>query len=134
MDFVLDGSTALRWCFASQRTSESDEILRRMPSSHAVVPAVWPLEIANAIYRESNKKSITPAVGLLFFERLESFPITVAPPISEPRMLFESARRHLLSAYDASYVLLAVELGIPLVTQDIQMRRAAIRAGVPLLI
>lgn len=43
------------------------------------------------------------------------------------------AREHGLSAYDASYVEVAVRRGVPLATLDAKMRTAAARLGVPRL-
>lgn len=43
------------------------------------------------------------------------------------------ARQHGLSAYDASYLVLALRLSLPLATRDRALRAAARAAGVPLL-
>jgi predicted nucleic acid-binding protein len=40
------------------------------------------------------------------------------------------ARRHKLSAYDASYLELAIRLGVPLATLDVDLQKAAKKAGV----
>lgn len=46
--FVLDGSVAVAWCFYDEADPYADAIAARFPSVQAVVPAVWPLEVANA--------------------------------------------------------------------------------------
>jgi predicted nucleic acid-binding protein len=43
------------------------------------------------------------------------------------------AQEHGLSAYDASYLDLAIELGLPLATLDRDLREAAMRVGVLLV-
>jgi predicted nucleic acid-binding protein len=44
------------------------------------------------------------------------------------------ARAHNLTSYDASYLELAVRVGLPLATLDTRMRDAAIAAGVQLFV
>lgn len=43
------------------------------------------------------------------------------------------ARAHQLSSYDASYLELAMRLGLPLATLDKDLAKAATSVGVPLL-
>jgi predicted nucleic acid-binding protein len=43
------------------------------------------------------------------------------------------AREHQLSVYDATYLELALRLGLPLATLDARLRDAATRVGVQLL-
>lgn len=47
--------------------------------------------------------------------------------------VLDLARVHELSAYDAAYLELAMREGLPLATQDADLREAAARAGVPLV-
>ena len=48
---VLDASTALSWCFRDERTPGDMAVLERSSATHAAVPSVWPLELANALVR-----------------------------------------------------------------------------------
>ena len=62
-----------------------------------------------------------------------SLPITVEQETPE-RMLKEIvslARAHELSTYDASYLDLAMRLGLPFATQDASLARAAKKCRVP---
>jgi predicted nucleic acid-binding protein len=52
------------------------------------------------------------------------------PDHLETRALLEIAHQTGLSAYDASYLLLAVDMGLELATCDRQLRAAAERVGV----
>jgi hypothetical protein len=47
--FVLDGSTALAWCFTNQNSAYADAVARKLPSLGALVPTIWHLEVANAM-------------------------------------------------------------------------------------
>jgi predicted nucleic acid-binding protein len=47
--------------------------------------------------------------------------------------MFELAMRHQLSSYDATYLELAMRHGLPIATQDQQLKNAAMTAGVVVL-
>jgi predicted nucleic acid-binding protein len=71
-------------------------------------------------------RQILDALGLL--------PIDIdTSPAPGQRQLFELAMRHQLSSYDAAYLELALRYGMPLATQDQQLKAAAIAAGVKVL-
>ena len=53
MSFVLDSSGALSWCFEDKGTVETIEVLEQVTAAGAVVPALWRLEVANALQVES---------------------------------------------------------------------------------
>ena len=47
--FVLDGSVAIAWCFEDEVSPYADAVAARIPTVQAVVPAIWPLEVANVL-------------------------------------------------------------------------------------
>jgi predicted nucleic acid-binding protein len=47
--FVLDASIALAWCFADEATPATDALLDRLAQEEAVAPALWRIEVANAL-------------------------------------------------------------------------------------
>lgn len=67
-------------------------------------------------------------------DALGKLPIEIdTSPAPGQRQLFELAMRHKLSSYDAAYLELAKRHGLPIVTQDAQLKEAAIAAGVSVL-
>ncbi len=48
-DFVLDCSVTMAWLFKDESSSTTDRILDQLENSSAVVPAIWPLEVANVL-------------------------------------------------------------------------------------
>lgn len=51
--FVLDASIAISWCFPgdpTENTQYSRSILARLTVDDALVPEIWPFEIANSIF------------------------------------------------------------------------------------
>ena len=65
---------------------------------------------------------------------LDTLPIDIdASPAPGQRQLFEMAMRYKLSSYDAAYLDLAMRHGLPIATQDAQLKDAAIAAGIAVL-
>lgn len=135
MSFVLDNSVTMRWFFGDGKPQEltyAGNVLDAMKNTNALVPVTWGLEVANVIARAEAKGLVTEARSAAFLERLEGAGIdvdmgTFAHALSD---ILQLARRYKLSAYDASYLELALRLGIPLATLDVDLRNAAKKAGV----
>lgn len=133
--FVLGGSTTLSWCFEDESDASSLEVLERLVRDEALVPAIWPLEIANALLVGERRKRITSAKARTFLSHLAALPIVVEP-VDLPRAfadVFALGKKHALSSYDAAYLELAVRASLPLATLDGGLRKAAKTAGVRLL-
>lgn len=130
--FVLDGSVTLVWGFTDENDDYATAILDKMPEFQAYVPNIWPLEVANALLAGERRGRTTPADAARFLAILGTFPIavddeTVARAWVETMHL---ARTHNLSSYDASYLELAMRLGLPLATLDDKLKTAAKAVGV----
>ncbi len=132
MAFVLDASVTLSWCFANQTNDYTEQVFDSLRDTPAVVPTIWPLEVANVLLLAERRRQITEAQTTHQMQWLSTLPITVdsegiAGTLSSVAAL---SREHGLSAYDASYLELAMRLGLALATQDQRLRAAAVRAGV----
>ena len=135
MSFVLDNSVTMRWFFGDGQPQElayASEVLDAIKQDNALVPATWGLEVANVIARAEAKGLVTEARSGAFLEMLEGVDIevdtaTFAHSLSDTLQL---ARRYKLSAYDASYLELALRTGFPLATLDEDLQKAAMKAGV----
>jgi hypothetical protein len=75
--FVLDGSVTLAWCFPDEHAPYPQSVLDALDSAEAVVPALWPLEIANVLLAGERRKRCTPADTATWMTFLASLPITV---------------------------------------------------------
>jgi len=133
MAYVLDASITVPWFIPSQQTPYSQTVLARTPGSEVHVPAIWPIEVASVLLKELNKGEISSADVDRFLALIDSFDIRVANNEASIAVHFESARGHRLRPPDATYVDLALQMGLPLATADDKMREAALRAGVVLL-
>ncbi|MGI8608531.1 MAG: type II toxin-antitoxin system VapC family toxin [Candidatus Dormibacteria bacterium] len=133
--FVLDTSTAMAWCFEDEMTAAAEATLELFRESAAVVPAIWPFEVANALLAGERRGRITESHVTQLLEVLFGLPIEVEPPPGRERLgrLTALARRHGLSVYDGAYLELAGRRSLPLATADKALISAASTAGVRLL-
>ena len=101
----------------------------------AVAPAIWPLEVANALCIGERRQRLQASDIARSAELLQALPIRVDSLELSRAMgpVLAMARAHGLSSYDPCYFELAMREGLPLVTQDTRLRDAATCVGVPLL-
>ena len=130
--FVLDTSVTMAWCFENEVTPYTEAVLDRLETTTALVPPVWQLEVANVLLVGERRKRLTQAQTARFVQLLRALPIVFEEREGLAAVL-AVGREHGLSAYDASYLTLALASGAPLATSDAKLRAAAERAGVPLV-
>lgn len=135
MSFVLDNSVTMRWFFGDgklQALVYAGKVLDAMKNARARVPATWGLEVANVIAKAEAKGWVTEARSEMFLEMLEGVDIEVDAATFSHALshTLQLARRYKLSAYDASYLELALRLGLPLATLDEDLQKAAKKTGV----
>lgn len=131
---VLDCSIALCWYFQDEADPYADGVAKQLISAEALVPSLWPLEVANAVLMGERRKRSTQADAQRWIAVLETLPIaldgeTAAHAWNDTLSL---ARAQNLSAYDAAYLELALRAGLPLATLDAKLKAAAQAVGVPL--
>jgi predicted nucleic acid-binding protein len=132
--FVLDGSTALAWCFSDEHSAYADAVARKLPSLGALVPTIWHLEVANAMVVGERRGRCERGDTLKWTAFLSSLSISVDEH-SGSRIFNEVvdlARAQNLSTYDAAYLELSLRRRLPLATLDDRLRDAAMAAGVEL--
>jgi predicted nucleic acid-binding protein len=130
--FVLDASTTLAWFFEDEVDAYADSVEDALASAVAVVPALWPLEVANALLMGERRKRTIEAKVTQFVALLASLPITMDDETAA-RAWQESlrlARAHHLTVYDAAYLELALRRGLPLAALDGPLKNAAAAVGV----
>lgn len=98
----------------------------------AVVPALFPGEVANVLVQAERRRRIAPAQADRVLGILGGLPIEVEAPRRAPGRALDFARAHRLTVYDAMYLEAAIRRALPLATLDGDLRRAARAAGVPL--
>jgi len=132
--FVLDTSTALAWCFPDEHATYPQSVLDSLATGQALVPSLWPLEIANAFLMGERRGRSTQANTVNWTTYLASLPIAIDDETNARAWsdTLNLARAQNLSSYDASYLELAKRKGLPLATLDKKLTAAAAAVGVPL--
>jgi predicted nucleic acid-binding protein len=95
---------------------------------------LWALEVANVLAKCESRRVVTEARSQRFIallERLDIVPDHVTH-LHALGMTLQLARRFKLSAYDAAYLELALRTGSALATLDMELKKAAKSAGVPI--
>lgn len=133
MSVVLDGSVALAWCFEDEATAEIDALFDRIAERGAHVPSLWRLEVANGLQTAIRRKRIDAAYRDLALSRLMAQRVTVDSETDRYAWsaTVRLAEHHGLTVYDASYLELALRLGLPLATADKALIAAAQSVGLP---
>ena len=132
MAFVADNSVAIAWFVAGQADATTDAWLDRAAAEAVHVPFIWRAEFASALLTLAHNRRLPPSrvpAILDAIDRLELVEDATPPPL---RLLVDMSRRHALSAFDASYLELALRLNLPLAARDAPLRKAAGHAGVAL--
>ncbi len=134
MKLVLDASMTLAWIFKRTKIEEincADQALSAIKQSIALVPSLWHTEIANALLVGERRNIITEAQIIDYLNRLSRLPIiTDDTSVANRRdQVIALAREHKLSAYDATYLDLALRMNAQLATFDAKLAEAMRRAG-----
>jgi predicted nucleic acid-binding protein len=134
MRLVVDASVTMSWCFPDEENPYAQSVLRLLRELDAVVPAIWPLEVANALVVAERRRRLKPAETTRFLALIRGLDVTVDRETSNQALgeTLSLARRYALSAYDAAYLELAIREGLPIATLDKDLERAARRLGLKL--
>jgi predicted nucleic acid-binding protein len=136
---VVDNSVAMRWLFADGSAADRQyavEVAALVETSEVHVPALFVTEAANVVSRALKVGVITRQECESSFDLLHAMQASIDPIDStqSAMALAITAFEEGLSAYDATYLLLAKKLGCPLATLDKDLRRAAKKCGVEIAV
>jgi predicted nucleic acid-binding protein len=133
--FVADASVAIGWVHPAQATAHTGAMLDAIAEGATLeVPALWPLEVANALSVLRRRRKLTEDELQAGLGWLRGLPLRIdheAALLAFSR-LSELASAHQLSVYDAAYLELAQRRRLVLGCKDGPLRAAAARAGVRL--
>ena len=129
---ILDASFTFQWLFEDEATPEGDAALGAIRLGGAMVPALWPFEIANVLGIAERRGRLTRDGMSDALALLRPLPLQIVDPLTlaETETVLDLMRRHRLTGYDATYLELAVRLQLPLATKDHDLLVAAPAAGV----
>ncbi len=129
---VIDASVALAWCFPDETSEYADSVLLALENQVALVPAIWPVEVTNALVVGERRNRLRQPEVTRFVELVKALNIVQdAQQVTETLShVFPIAQRYKLSAYDAAYLDVAVRRQLPLATLDLGLQKASRAAGI----
>lgn len=134
--FVLDASVVLTWCFPDENAPLAQHVAGMFKRGDtAIAPPFWPHEILNALLAGEKRKRISKELVRSFLDDLTTLPIVLEqfPAAVVFARIQRLSRDHSLTAYDAAYLDLALESGLPIATLDEDLTRAAKKAHAQLV-
>jgi predicted nucleic acid-binding protein len=121
----------MAWCFEDECDEYADGVLAALASEEALVPSIWPFEVASVLLVAERGKRLKEADSARFLELLNGLPILIEEAPSERVFgpVLACGRQWGLSSYDAAYLELAMRSGAPLATRDTKLRAACRKSG-----
>jgi predicted nucleic acid-binding protein len=132
MPFIVDASMAAAWILPDEYSPAADTLLQQLVEARArTAPLFW-YEVRNILLMAERRKRIGVGESVLAMNRLRRLSIEEAGPGKDAYIL-ALATKHMLSAYDATYLALALDENLPLATLDQKLAVAARLEAVTLL-
>ena len=133
MAFVADNSVIVAWFVKSQANPYTWSILERAAAGEAIhVPLLWRQEFVNTMVVLERRRRLKAADAAQAFAELADMNLATDRELVELEVLAGLARRFKLSAYDATYLELAMRLRLPFACRDGPLKAALPKAGVAL--
>ena len=133
MPLVLDASVTAAWILPDEQTPNALHVRSLILDAGGLVPPHWWYEIRNTLLVAERRQRKTAERTSLALSTLGQLQIVLTQPGNDST-IFDVARRHRLSFYDAAYLALALSEKLPLATLDDALARAAIAEKVELVI
>jgi predicted nucleic acid-binding protein len=134
-DVVVDSSVVGKWLFPEVDSVRAEQILLGVPAKghRLVVLDLALVEMTNAIWKRFCRGLASREDASESLETLFGFPLTVEPANRLLRPGLEIAIQYRLAVYDALFVALVQNLGLPGVTADEPLYRA-VHAAFPQIV
>ena len=129
MALVIDASIAAVWFLPDENDERADDILDRLNHENAVVPSLFWFEIRNILIKAHKRRRLNETGLRKAIAHLRNLPLDDQGSGNDS-LILSLCLKEGLTAYDASYLALAMERGIPMVTADQALEAAAARNGV----
>ena len=131
MTLVPDVSAILSQVLDDEDATYAEAVIEAIAADDALVPTLFWFEIRNALLTAERRKRLTAKATTAFLADLSLLPIEV-DDLPRESAVFDLARRHRLTIYDAAYLELAQRTGLALARVDRALMAVANAAGVGL--
>ena len=131
--WVVDASVTMPWFFADEATPFTEGLLDALGSQVIWAPTLWVLECTNVLQSAQRRRRIDAHRRAEIASELGALPVRLEPEVPDFVSLDRLAASHGLSAYDATYLELALRRSLVLVSLDARLIAAAGALGHPVL-
>ncbi len=131
--WVIDASVTMPWFFPDEATPFTEGLLDALGAHELWVPMLWVIECTNVLQSAQRRRRIDANRRTEIAGQLGELPVRVDPQTPDFVGLDRLASTHLLSAYDATYLELALRRSLVLVSLDDRLIAAARGLGHPVL-
>jgi predicted nucleic acid-binding protein len=128
---ILDASMTMEW-FADEPSLAALEKRSLLDDHVALVPHLWRFEVMNVVNSWRRRRIVSEAEGAWILRVAMQVPFAIVEE-GDPEAIVNLALAHDLSAYDATYLHVAMISGEPLATLDRRLQEAAVAVGVTCL-
>ena len=132
MKWVIDASFVAGLFLPDEMSENVAALAKDLVKEEAAAPALMQLEVTNILLTASRRKRISGGQLKQLSEAFDQLPIVyhAALTAAQRAEVLRLAEKHILTAYDAAYLELAMRLGLALVSLDKSLVRAAKAQGV----
>ena len=124
---VVDASVVLSWFLDDELDEFAHASANRVVSEGALVPAIFPAEVVNALVNAALRGRLTNSDVAERLSRLDALPIMVDSARVALAEEVDLAQKHKLTVYDAMYLHVALRQKWTLLTRDADLRGAALK-------
>ena len=132
MTFIVDANIVVELIAFETLTEVGVRADARLQSERPAAPQLLRLEVLNSVLMKERRGIITTDAADLALQGYDDLMVAL-DDLVDVASVASIVRRHWLTAYDATYLELAVRRALPLATNDRALRRAARAEGVVLV-
>ena len=118
---VVDANVLVYLLIPGAKSAPAQELLRR--DSEWAAPILWRSEVRQALTTYVRRGDLRVEAANLLWTKADAV-LALRQHLVSTRSVLELAQASGCSAYDCEYVSLAMQLDVPLVTEDMQLRAA----------
>ncbi|GAB3661864.1 type II toxin-antitoxin system VapC family toxin [Ramlibacter alkalitolerans] len=132
---VLDASAFASWVFPDEGGDRVSQALIRVMTEEesATSAAIFPIEVLHAAGKALGRGRFTASAHQHVLRLLSRLPVALAPVRISPLEFWNWSQSLQLTACDAAYLKVAIDLQAPLVTMDRALRRACLQLEHPVI-
>ncbi len=134
-DTVVDSSVVAKWILPEPDSAQAQRLITdvALKGERLIILDLLFPEVANAIWKRYHRGLATPDEANQFLDDLLRIPVHVEPAVRLLKPAMEIAAKYDRAVYDALFVALTQDLGLPGVTADEPLYKA-VHADFPKII